>query len=248
MEKLDFICHVGFDELHEIGTTLKELISILDKNDVKEAVLSPIGEGWIHKFKEQNRNISKISIKSNSRFIFFCSVNPWFEEEALNELKICFKELGAKGVVFNTVRQGLYIDSPMIFPFIEMAELYKKPVYFYTGTPIYGLPLNLANLALKYPKVHFILGTMGATDYWGDVIPCVRMANNIYIETSLNTNVPAVLPGFVKEFGADKLLFGTNFPYSNYRLECEKILKCNFSREVNKNIFSLNAKELISLD
>ncbi len=72
--------------------------------------------------------------------------------------------------------------------------------------------------------------------------------SNIYIETSLNTNVPAVLPGFVKEFGFEKILFGTNYPYSSYRLETEKLLLCHFSENDNKKIFYGNAKKLLNME
>lgn len=247
MEKIDFMCHVGYDRLHEVGTNLEELDEILSKNNVVHAVLSPIGDGYIHKFREQNRELADIA-KENKRYSFFCTVNPWFEKEAQDELEICFSSLGAKGLVFNTVLQGLYIDSNIIFPFIEIAEHFKKPVYFYTGTPIFGLPLNLANLAGKFPRVTFIMGTMAASDYWGDVIPSMRLAENLYIETSLNTNVPAVLPGFVEEFGFEKILFGTNYPYSSYRLEIEKFLLCHFSENDNKKIFYGNAKKLLNME
>jgi len=247
MEKIDFICHIGYDRLHEIGATKEELVEILDEYDVAHAVLFPIGDGYIHRYREQNRELAEIA-ENDDRYSFFCTVNPWFGKEAERELAACFEDLGAKGVAFNTAIQGLYIDSGMIHPLIEIARRHEKPVYFYTGTPIYGLPLNLANLALKFPEVTFIMGTMGASDYWGDVVPSMRLAGNIYVETSLNTNVPAVFPGFVGEFGFDRILFGSNYPYSSYRLECEKILLCGFGAVENVKIFFDNARELLGLE
>jgi len=247
MKKIDFVCHTGYDRLHEIGATTEELQEILEEHDVVHAVLFPIGDGYIHRYREQNRRLAGMA-EDHGRYSFFCTVNPWFGKEAEKELVACFEDLGAKGVAFNTPIQGLYIDSAMIHPFIEIARSYGRPVYFYTGTPIYGLPLNLANLALKFPEVTFIMGTMGASDYWGDVVPSMRLAGNIYIETSLNTNVPAVFPDFVGEFGFERILFGSNYPYSSYRLECEKILLCGFDAVENGKIFFDNARELLGLE
>jgi len=247
VKKIDFMCHTGYDCLHEIGATVEDIGKMLDTYDVTHAVLSPMGDGLIHRFGEENRRLSEICA-DNDRFSFFCTANPWFGSDAEKELETCFGELGAKGVAFDTVRQGCYIDAPMIEPLIEIAGKYGKPVYFLTGTPIYGLPLSLANLALKYPEITFIMGSMGASDYWGDVIPSMRMAKNILIETSLNSNVPAVFPGFVAEFGFDRILFGTNYPYGNYRLETEKFTPCGFTDEQYERIFYLNAAKLLGLE
>jgi predicted TIM-barrel fold metal-dependent hydrolase len=88
---------------------------------------------------------------------------------------------------------------------------------------------------------------MGASYYWGDVIPSIQLADNIWIETSLNMNVPAVLPSFVRTFGPDRILFGTNYPYCGYRVECEKILLCRFSDQINERIFAVNARKLLGV-
>jgi predicted TIM-barrel fold metal-dependent hydrolase len=247
MDKLDVMCHVGFDALQEVGSSVEDVCAVLERFKVTHAVLSPIGDGWIHKFRERNRELAQIASTHDGQFIFFCTVNPWFGKEALQELEYCFTHLDAKGVTFHPAQQGFSIDAPMIFPFIEAAQAFQRPVYFFTGIPLYGLPFNLANLARKFPRARFILGTMGASDYWGDVIPSMRLADNIWMDTSLNSNVPAVLPSFVREFGPDRVLFGSNYPYSCYRVECEKILLCHFDEETNRKIFALNARQLLGM-
>jgi len=246
MERLDFMCHVGQDQLQEIALTREELRYTLERHGVQRAVISPMGDGWIHRFRERNEEHARIAAEEPQRFLFFCTVNPWFEREALDEMEVRLAH-GARGVAFHPAQQGFSIDAPMVFPFVELAQARDAPVYFHTGTPLYGLPLNLANLAAKFPRARFVLGAMGASDYWGDVIPSIRLADNIWIETSLNMNVPAVLPSFVRNFGPERILFGTNFPYSGYRVECEKILLCRFSDEVNDKIFALNAKRLLGV-
>jgi predicted TIM-barrel fold metal-dependent hydrolase len=246
MEKIDIACHVGYDPLMEIGVDLDDLLLTLDDHNVRYAVLKPIGEGLIHKFSEQNRRLADIA-SEHQRFLFFCSANPWFGRDALDELEWCFAELNASGVSFDTARQGLYIDSPMIFPFIDLCQHYTKPVYFFTGMPIFALPLNLANLARQYPNVRFIMGALGVSDYWGDIIPAVRLASNLYIETSVNTNVPAVLKSFVDEFGDEKVLYGSNFPFTDYEMEYRKIELAGLSDGSLEKIFFTNAANLLEI-
>jgi predicted TIM-barrel fold metal-dependent hydrolase len=246
MKKFDFACHVGFDPLQEVGASLEELRRLFDLHDVARAVLLPIGDGYIHRFREQNRSLAQAS-GQEPRCLFFAAANPWFAEEALRELEASFTELGAAGVAFDTSRQGLYIDSPLIHPLIELARDHRKPVYFHTGVPIFALPLSLANLARRFPAVDFIMGAMGVSDYWGDIIPALRLSPNIYIETSVNANVPAVLADFLGEFGDQKVLFGTGYPYTSYSLECRKIERAGIAVESLENIFYRNACRLLGI-
>jgi len=243
MRKFDVACHVGYDPLEELGATAEELERVLDRHEVERAVLLPMGAGLIHRFREENRSLARLTAGS-PRYLFYCSVNPWFGAEALGEMDRCFSELGAAGLAFDTSRQGLPIDSPMIFPFVEAAARRAKPVYFRTGVPLFALPLSLANLARRYPEVRFILGAMGVSDYWGDITPAVRLAPNILLETSVNANVPAVLPGFIAEFGDRGVLFGSGFPYTDYGLQCRKIERCGLSEQSLERIFFGNAGEL----
>jgi hypothetical protein len=246
VKKFDVACHVGYDLLQEVGASPDELERILDQHEVAKAVLLPMGAGLIHRFREQNRELAQLSAGS-SRYLFFCTVNPWFGAEALEELDLCFRQLGAAGLAFDTSRQGLYIDSPMIFPFIEAARELAKPVYFFTGVPLFALPLNLANLARRFPEVRFIMGAMGVSDYWGDIVPSVRLAPNIYLETSVNTNVPAVLPSFVEEFGDRSILFGSNYPYTDYEMEYRKIERAGLPPDSLERIFFRNACGLFGI-
>ena len=247
LKKIDAACHLGYDPLHEVGVDRPRLTETLDRNEVEKAVLLPMGEGYIHRFREHNRELDRIVSKSQ-RFLYFCTVNPWFGESARKELEESFTLRSAAGVAFDTARQGLYIDSPMIDPFIEIAARHEKPVYFFTGIPVFALPLNLANLARRFPEVTFIMGAMGVSDYWGDIIPSFRLCGNLYLETSVNTNVPAVLESFVDEFGDEKILFGTNFPFTDYVMECEKIEKAGISENSMERIFFRNSCELLRLD
>lgn len=246
MKKIDTACHLGYDRLQEVGVGISDLTATLDRNEVERAVLLPIGEGYIHRFREQNGELEEIVTNSN-RFLYFCTVNPWFGEDALKELDECFSVRAASGLAFDTSRQGLYIDSPMIFPFIETAARYSKPVYFHTGIPMFALPLNLANLARCFPEVTFIMGAMGVSDYWGDIIPSFRLCKNLYLETSVNTNVPAVLKDFIEEFGDENILFGSNFPFTEYAMECQKIERAGISDTSIERIFFGNACDLLEI-
>lgn len=247
IKKIDIAAHIGYDPLQEIGTSIEDLIGEMDEQQVERAVLHPMGAGFINEFKVQNRELASLCGK-DGRFYFFSTVNPWFGQEAEEELAFSFDSLGAAGVSFHTARQGCYIDSPMIEPFIRIARERAKPVYFFTGFPVYSLPLNLAHLAVKFPDVTFIMGAMGVSDYWADIIPSFRLAPNMYLETSVNTNVPAVLGSFIDEFGDKQILFATNYPFTDYNMETAKIARAGLAEESLNNIYFRNAAELLGIE
>lgn len=247
MRKFDAAAHIGTDPMQEIEAGIDDIFSKMEEHGVHCLALHPMGAGYIHMFKEQNRLFAEL-FKKHSQIMFFSTVNPWFAQDAERELLHSFDELGACGVSFNTALQGCYIDSPMIDPFIRIAESRNKPVYFFTGFPVFSLPLNLAYLANKFPQVKFIMGAMGVSDYWNDIIPAFRIADNLYLETSVNGNVPAVLPSFIEEFGDEKILFGTNYPYTDYALEVSKIIRTGIHPSSLEKIFYENSQKLLGGD
>jgi hypothetical protein len=64
VRKFDAACHVGYDPLQEVGTSPEELERILDRHEVAKAVLLPMGAGLIHRFREQNRELARLSAGS----------------------------------------------------------------------------------------------------------------------------------------------------------------------------------------
>ena len=56
------------------------------------------------------------------------------------------------------------------------------PVYVGTGKPVQSLPLQLTEVARRFPKVNFMMGHMGHTDFWIEAIPAAAAVPNIYAE------------------------------------------------------------------
>jgi hypothetical protein len=72
-------------------------------------------------------------------------------------------------------------------------------------------------LAGRFPRINFVMGHSGATDYATDVVPVCRLRSNIYIESSF-----ARPPGFVgrlKELGWNRGIMGSGFPSNDLAFE-----------------------------
>lgn len=235
---IDAHCHIGIG--FEKKLSPEALISLMDKNRVEKAVICPI-EQYIAVYNEEGNTYILDQVKKYSgRFIGFASVNPWYLKNSADMLKR-YIEKGLKGLKLNPKLQGFQLNSSLVKPLIKVAEEYRIPVYFHTGTFLNSEPFQLRELALEFPKVNFIMGHSGNTDFWTDIENSVKELDNIYLETSHNLGIM----GLIKAAGIDKVVFGSNMPRSHQTHELKKILDLNLPEEDLKKLCCSNIKKLV---
>src|ERR1700693_5748393 len=93
-------------------------------------------------------------------------------------------------------------------------------VYVTGGAPYLAMPYKIADLAGRYPEGRFVMGHAG-WDFHFDVPYCLEAHANLLAETSRNGL--ANMESLVRKFGAGRLLFGSDFPFSSYEGEISKI-------------------------
>ena len=235
---IDAHCHVGKGFEKELQPEV--LLSIMDKNGVEKAVICPI-EQYIAVYNEEgNEYILEQVKKYTGRFIGFASVNPWYMQKSTDMLKK-YIEKGLKGLKLNPKLQGYMLSSSLVKPLIRVAEEYRIPVYFHTGTLVNSEPFQLREHALEFPKVNFIMGHSGNTDFWTDVAYSVKDVDNIYLETSHNLGIM----GLINAAGIGRVVFGSNMPRSHQTHELKKILDLGLSEEDMLKLCYFNIKKLV---
>lgn len=217
--RVDGHCHIGKGMRRQL--TAEELLGEMDRHGIDQAVICPVDQFIAVSNHEGNNLILRTVKKHPHRFIGFATVNPWYGKEAVNELQRSLDE-GLKGLKLNPFIQGFYANDEILFPVIDLAADYGIPVYCHTGTPVGTLPLQLADLANRFPNVNFIMGHMGSADFVDEVIPAMEMADNLFAETSKVQNCQ-MLREVTARFGASRVIFGSNCPNSMYGIELEKM-------------------------
>lgn len=191
--------------------------------------------------KEANAKIAKIVSNNPSSFSGLAVANPWYEKEAEENLEQAFKA-GLSGLYINSVRQGFRLTEAILNPLLEICSAYKRSVFCHTGTPIMAMPFQLAVLARAFPQIKFVMGHAGYSDFWYDVIPAAKQSDNIFIDITCTTG--AAVKNYIKQLGAEHLLWGSAYPRSGYKVELEKILRLDLSADDLEKIMYKNAKEL----
>ena len=236
---IDAQCTVG----KGIDTDLSadDLIAAMDANGVTKAVIAPVDRYLAVYNREGNDDLLAAGRRHPGRLYPLATSNPWYGEKALEELKRAFEE-GAVGLKLHPPLQGFKITDSIVNPLLKLAAELKKPVYFHTGTPIYCMPFQLTETALRFPEVAFIMGHMGYSDFWYDVTAAARGADNIFLETS--PYWPPFISSVVKEIGAARVMFGSGIPLNPQELGLESIRRCPFGEEDKSRILGGTAQSV----
>jgi predicted TIM-barrel fold metal-dependent hydrolase len=218
MRIIDGHCHVG--KGIEKSLSPERLIEIMDENGVEKSVICPI-EQYIAVYNEEgNAYIAETVKRYPDRFIGFASVNPWYLSRGEDLLKRAL-DSGLRGLKLNPKLQGFQLCDEVVYGVVRIAETYRVPVFAHTGTMVCAEPFQLRELAKLFPKVNFIMGHSGNTDFWTDVENAVKGCDNLYLDTSHNLSVGRLIAAA----GADRVIFGANMPRSHQTHEVKRLMQ-----------------------
>ncbi len=242
MEVIDFHCHVGPGRHYTQSPEV--LLERMAEAGIARAVICPADRFLAVDNREGNDYLLRAVQLYPDKLLGFATANPWYGQRAIDELRRALGE-GLVGIKFHPPLQGFLLADELINPLIEIAAVREIPVYFHTGTPVNALPLQLSVLARRFPTVNFIMGHMGCTDFWMDVIPAASSCPNIFLETS--HDYVSSIQRAVMAVGAGRVLFGSDAPFNRPELELRKIMALDVDEETRIAICSGNARHLLKL-
>ncbi|MEM2875711.1 MAG: amidohydrolase family protein [Candidatus Bathyarchaeia archaeon] len=156
------------------------------------------------------------------------------------------KELRFKGIKLHPWVSAFPLNHPIVYPVFDVAAKYRVPILSHSSRSEFCTPVLFADIATRYPEVPIIMGHMGKQHLHYDVLPVMRLAENIYLETS-GSKIQILLEKAVKEFGAERVLFGTDGPHELLRAYVTRIEDLDVSEEDKELILGKNAAELFKL-
>jgi hypothetical protein len=219
--------HVAAGELPSLPTLqVGGLLRALDDGGIERAVVGPVGR-WVAVDNEDgNRTLAGWAAAHPDRLAWWATVNPWYGSRAQAELRRAFAA-GACGLKLSPSVQGFGLLSPLLEPVLDVAEEHARPVYVVTGVPVASEPLQLAELALRRPGLTFVMGRSGRTDFSLDLLPALTTGPNLVAETAYNG--ASLIARLVSELGAARVLFSTDVPFNDARLERERVERAGLS-------------------
>lgn len=198
----------------------------------------------------QVKSINSFIIEEGQKhpeFICFATLHPFMEniEEEIDKVL----ESGYKGIKLHPDFQEFNIDSP------EAEVIYKRvgnklPIQMHMGDKKrpYSKPKMLARMMDKYPDVVFIAAHFGGYQEWDEAEEYL-IGRNVYMDTSssLAFLTPEEAAYKIRAHGADKMLFGTDYPMWAHKDEIERFNALELTEQEREDILFNNAAKLFGI-
>lgn len=247
---IDAHCHyfgedAGLDFVK--GLSFEEHIKEMEKAHIYKFVLFTL-KGLFKNFQNSNDELAIVASKYSSIVIPFGTINPWYNEKALNEIDRCIDVLNFKGFKLHPWMTGFPINSNMMDPIIERISYYDVPVLIHSGTPPWSEPMQIGELSRRHPKVKIIMAHMGIIDLWKEAIDTAKRNKNIWLETSGTPS--AAIKIAIKELGPERIIFGSDSPYGGKGgtlFQLNKIKDLHLPKDINDLILGKNLQFVLDL-
>jgi len=264
LEKLSIVSHSKYFS----DGTLNGLKSSMDAAQINFSVILPVATS-----SRQVEKINSSSAALNEKnfgegIISFGCIHPDYTNyrEELSRVK----NRGLKGIKIHPVYQGTNLDDVKFLRIIDRAAELGLIVVTHAG-----LDIGFTGVVRCSPKMakkvvdevgafKFVLAHMGGWKNWSEVLE-ILSGTGIFIDTSFSTGkiVPrsdfhwreedlklldaAQFMNFVKIFGADRILFGTDSPWTSSRRSIDFIRDLPLADDDKAKILGGNAKRLLKV-
>ena len=159
------------------------------------------------------------------------------------------RELGLKGVKLHPDFLGIAIDDPSYFKIYELCSDAGLPICFHTGDDRYDFsnPNRVAPLARRFSRLKIIAAHFGGYTLWEEGSIAFKDIKNIVVDcsSSLFALSPDKAREIVRRYGADRVLFGTDYPMWPAEKEIERFFDMGLTQEENELILHANAERLL---
>jgi predicted TIM-barrel fold metal-dependent hydrolase len=133
------------------------------------------------------------------------------------------------------------LEDPRLKGFIEASEEIDLPIIFEEELAFTERFVTMTK-SLKIIIPH--LGLLGGNPL--NFLAAFKKRENVYFDTALAST--EMILRFVKEIGAERVLFASDIPFGQMRTELAKVLSLPITDDEKELILSKNVKRLIGLD
>ena len=160
--------------------------------------------------------------------------------------------LDLRGVKLHPDVQGFKIDDYRCLKIYELCERPGLPVLLHTGDKRYDMsnPNRLRPIAEIFTELTIIAAHLGGYSVWDEAVLQLQGLENLYFDSSSSLAFlsPEKAARLIRAYGADHVIFGTDYPMWIPSEEVKAFYALGLSEEDNEKILWKNAKKLFRLD
>jgi len=272
---IDAHMHPIFDNAESIASskesgidfTLNGLRKDFKKYNIVKAVAIPEETG--ENFIVDNEKIKKLVLENPDIFVGVCTINPIkYKPGDLGKMEDDIKKGTFKAIKLFPGYEFFYPGQKECTPIYELAQKTKVPVLIHTGDTNdprsmlkYSQPLNVDEVAASFPNINFVLCHLG-NPWIMDAVEVLYKNKNAYADLSgfiagkgdlmfkkyYKGRAKAMMEGIFYEItNVDKLMFGTDYPLTNYDFYIKFIKRLKLGKKEFNKIFFENAAKLFNV-
>lgn len=198
----------------------------------------------------------------------FLSIDPIMGQPAMvDELRDKIENQGACGLKIHPGEGHFFPDDEVLMPVYEILQDHSMPLLSHSGPdivnpdPDYSRPKAFEAVLKAFPGLNVIMAHLGG-GFYDEVLEIASQYPNAYFDTS------AVLPAnesgqalrlheealtddeaveLIRKIGADRVLFGTDYPWFNPAWDLKRFLSLGFSDDEKKALLGENARRILKM-
>ena len=225
------------------------LVEAGDKTGVKHYVIFSVATtpNQVHSI---NKYIAETVEKSEGLMTGLGALHPDSETIEADIEEII--SLGLKGVKMHPDFQKFCIDDKKCHKIYELCQRNKLPVLLHTGDSRYDYsnPQRMKKVLEDFPELTVVGAHFGGWSCWKEAAETLSEYKNFYVDCSSSFDWLSADESkeLVRIYGADHVLFATDFPMWNHITELQHFTEMNLTDEENQMILYKNAIKLFNID
>ena len=260
---IDFFTGIGDWSFRKLKhRTADKMVELLKKEGIDKAIIYSIYSILAKDCMEGNLEIAEAANKYPETIIPYAVINPAFPGWE-RDFETCFDKKGFKGLRLFPTYHGYDLKDSCFSEIMAAAEEKKIPVvlsvriederqhHWLMKVP----PLNIKSVVKvisDFPKIPFIISGASYSELLNEK-EFLLQNNNWFFDIARmqgrNDNLGAVevVVRGINDFGAERMLFGSNAPFQYIQSSLLKVQNASIGEKEKSLVFSGNARKLVGI-
>jgi predicted TIM-barrel fold metal-dependent hydrolase len=176
-------------------------------------------------YRAETELICRVGEETHGRVIPFVRAHPYWREDAVADVEHAAR-LGVKGLKLHPFMDGAFLanDPVLVDPLLAVAAEHGLVVLFHSGWGFNSVPGLIADVAKRFPSVPVIVGHSGRYGFHRESAAVAADVPNLLLDVS-GLSTPHAIEELVSLVGAERVLYGSDYPYTPLGFEVEKLVR-----------------------
>lgn len=201
-----------------------------------------------HQVEAVNDFVAGVSKEYSGEVYAFGSLHQDFENK-IAEIDRCIC-MGLKGIKLHPDTQMFEADDERLFEAYDYMQG-KVPLLIHCGDFRfdYSHPRRIKRICEMFPRLLVIGAHFGGWSVWDDAVENLLGIDNCMVDTSSTSGFTSMenFERLIRTFGEDRVIFGTDFPMWDTKLELERFMSVGLTDTQREKILYKNAADILKI-